>query len=372
MPSLCVATTVTDAPEDEGTTSAEDTGTGTVTVTTSKDAAPDQSVTVKQTAVTEQSGTGASRAEGPAQPAASDQTDLNGKTTKTTARQTDHGHTTGTTAKTTARTTARTTSRTTARTTARTTSRTTAMATTTRHMITTTQTARTTARTTSPLAYTTPARTARTTVRTTERRVTSQTAATTTAPWLASSASATEQTANPQQTNYTPNTTTANESVGSPDNTGSGGTGTPPPHSSTDTLPVMEVLLPADESVNYYGQTFFAITDGDGFELPEGFAGYAYPDDIDPAEYNVLIVDYYIRCGDAALTEARMNPEDGLTLSVVKLGTNESFCCLRALVFVPKYMYVDASKCTVDMSYAWNDDIFNSYLPDTDGFIPLR
>ena len=137
--------------------------------------------------------------------------------------------------------------------------------------------------------------------------------------------------------------------------------------STTDTLPVLELLEPADESQHHYGETEIAFNYGDG-SLPDGFE---MPDYFDYENYDYLVVNYYIRCGDAALTGASCS-DGSMDLKLAVLSEDASFCLYRAVVFIPKGMDVNADEVTISTQYAWNRNLFDSYLPDEAGWIPVE
>lgn len=378
--------------EAEGTASA-------VTALTDRDVAAEQTVTAAQTAATERTAAGGTRDSEPAQTAASvRQTEQNhaapahsGANAGTTARMTAPD-------KATTRTTVRTTSpaRTTARTTAppKTTTKMTARAT-----VPPITTARVTAGTSAPRAVTTRA-TARTT---TPRAVTTRVTARTTAPravttrvaerttavpaWTTAAmvtgyyetTAATAMTA-PGLTTEVEGTTTRDGSSGGehwhPGSPGSdpgsgwhhhgvGGDQDPPDEHGSVPVFFLQAIVPYEADDSLDGQVFFpAIEDGADYILPDEFAGFALPDGMDPAEYNVLRMDYYGYFTDAVVTGAEKPGSDAVVPSICVLEKGSTFRQFTALFWIPKYLDADALFCSANVSVEWDSDSFYSNLPD--------
>ena len=61
-----------------------------------------------------------------------------------------------------------------------------------------------------------------------------------------------------------------------------------------------------------------------------------------------------------------------MDLKLAVLSEDASFCLYRAVVFIPKGMDVNADEVTISTQYAWNRDLFDSYLPDEAGWIPVE
>ena len=370
--------------EAEGTASA-------VTALTDRDVAAEQTVTAAQTAATERTAAGGTRDSEPAQTAASvRQTEQNhaapahsGANAGTTARMTAPD-------KATTRTTVRTTSpaRTTARTTAppKTTTKMTARAT-----VPPITTARVTAGTSAPRAVTT-----RVTARTTApRAVTTRVTARTTAyPVLTTAVMATGSeyyfvTSATMRTNVPAGTTmmTAAEGTttrdgssggehwhpGSPSSDpgsgwhhhGVGGDQDPPDEHGSVPVFFLQAIVPYEADDSLDGQVFFpAIEDGADYILPDEFAGFALPDGMDPAEYNVLRMDYYGYFTDAVVTGAEKPGSDAVVPSICVLEKGSTFRQFTALFWIPKYLDADALFCSANVSVEWDSDSFYSNLPD--------
>lgn len=135
----------------------------------------------------------------------------------------------------------------------------------------------------------------------------------------------------------------------------------------------LQTLVPVEADEYLDGKAFVGqAEDGGGYILPDAFAGYSLPEQMNPADYYVLPVYYYGYICDAVVTGADYSGYSGFEPSVCILETGSTFRQFTALFWIPKDIPVEPDRCSANIAVEWSAEGFYGNLPEIGDTVVIR